>query len=251
MLNNLKVIAEHLRQAKRILFITGAGVSADSGLPTYRGIGGLYNDRLTEDLMPIEMALSATIMRISPEITWRYLAQIEKACRHTKFNRAHEIIAEIEKLKPETWVLTQNIDGFHRDAGSQNLIEIHGCLHDLYCIDCNYQIKVKDYSTLQTIPPICPRCNGLIRPQVVLFEESLPQLGIVQLYNEISKRFDLVFSIGTTSSFNYIKQPVMKAKSWGALSVEINPAITNVSDFVDIKLKTTAADTLEQIWQLL
>lgn len=251
MSNNLNVIAEHLRQAKRVLFITGAGISADSGLPTYRGIGGLYNDHLTEDLMPIEMALSGTIMSISPEITWRYLSQIEKACRQAKFNRAHEIIVEIEKLKPETWVLTQNIDGFHRDAGSQNLIEIHGCLHDLYCVDCNYQTKVKDYSTLQTIPPICPRCNGLIRPQVVLFEENLPQLGVIQLYNEMFKGFDLVFSIGTTSSFNYIKQPVMKAKSWNALSVEINPSNTNVSDFVDIKLRTTATDTLEQIWQLL
>jgi len=247
----LEIIAEHLRSAKRILFITGAGMSADSGLPTYRGIGGLYNDRLTNESMPIEMALSRTIMDIRPDITWHHLAEIEKACRNAKYNRGHEIIVEIEKLKPETWVLTQNIDGFHRAAGSKNLIEIHGCLYDLYCTECNYKTKVKDYSELNDIPAICPHCNGLVRPQVVLFEEMLPEMASYKLYNQMSEGFEMVFSIGTTSVFNYIKRPVMKAKSWGALTVEINPSITEVSDFVDIKLKTTAAATLEEIWKLL
>jgi NAD-dependent deacetylase len=255
MLNNsteqLEIIAEHLRSAKRILFITGAGMSADSGLPTYRGIGGLYNNRLTNESMPIEMALSRSIMDIRPDITWHHLAEIEKACRNAKFNRGHEIIVEIEKLKPETWILTQNIDGFHRAAGSKNLIEIHGCLHDLYCTECSYQAKVKDYSKLGDIPPSCPRCNGLVRPKVVLFEEMLPESAVYELYHQMTKGFDVIFSIGTTSVFPYIKKPVMSAKNWGALTVEINPSTTEVSDFVDIKLKTTAAVTLEDIWRLL
>lgn len=247
----LQIIAEHIRSAKRILFITGAGMSADSGLPTYRGIGGLYNDRLTEEQMPIEMAISKTIMDIRPDITWHHLAEIEKACRNAKFNRGHEVIANIEKLKPETWVLTQNIDGFHRAAGSKNLIEIHGCLHDLYCTECNYKIKVKDYAELEDIPPSCPRCKGLVRPDVVLFEENLPEIAIYALYNQMVKGFDVVFSIGTTSVFPYIRRPVVKAKEWNALSVEINPTQTEVSDFVDIKLTTTAAATLDEIWTLL
>lgn len=255
MLNNsaeqLQIIAEHLRNANRILFITGAGMSADSGLPTYRGIGGLYNDRLTEEDMPIEVAISKTIMDSRPDITWHHLAQIEKACRNAKFNRGHEIIAKIEKLKPETWVLTQNIDGFHRAAGSKHLIEIHGCLYDLYCIECGFQKKVKDYSELTDIPEICPQCKGLVRPKVVLFEEMLPEMAIYELYNQMTKGFDVIFSIGTTSVFPYIKKPILKAKSWGALTVEINPSQTDVSDFVDIKLNTTAATTLEEIWKLL
>jgi len=250
-IKELNIIAEHLRSAKRILFITGAGMSADSGLPTYRGIGGLYNNRLTKEEMPIETALSATIMNVRPDITWHHLAEIEKACRNAKYNRGHEIIVEIEKLKPETWILTQNIDGFHRAAGSKNLIEIHGCLYDLYCTECSYQTKVKDYSELNDIPAICPHCNGLVRPKVVLFEEMLPELASYELYNQLSKGFDVVFSIGTTSVFNYIKKPVMMSRKWGALSVEINPSTTAVSDFVDIKLKTTAAATLEKIWTLL
>lgn len=250
-IKQLKIIAEHLRNAQRILFITGAGMSADSGLPTYRGIGGLYNNRLTHESMPIEMALSATIMDSRPDITWHHLAEIEKACRHAKYNRGHEIIVEIEKLKPETWILTQNIDGFHRAAGSKNLIEIHGCLYDLYCTECSYQTKVKDYSELSDIPAICPRCNGMVRPKVVLFEEMLPEMAIYELYNQMTKGFDVIFSIGTTSVFPYIKKPVINAKNWGALTVEINPSTTEVSDFVDIKLKTTAAATLEEIWKLL
>lgn len=247
----LQIIAEHVRSAQRILFITGAGMSADSGLPTYRGIGGLYNNSLTEENMPIEMAMSKTIMNIRPDITWHHLSEIEKACRHAKYNRGHEVIVEIEKLKPQTWVLTQNIDGFHRAAGSKNLIEVHGCLYDLYCTECSYQTKVKDFSELNDIPAICPHCNGMIRPNVVLFEENLPEIAVYELYNQMVKGFDVIFSIGTTSVFPYIKKPILKARTWGALSVEINPTQTEVSDLIDIKLTTKASETLDNLLKIL
>lgn len=247
----LHTIAKHLRAAQRILFITGAGISADSGLPTYRGVGGLYNNRLTEENLPIELATSKMIMEIRPDITWRHLANIEQACRKARFNRGHEVIANIEQLKPQSWVLTQNIDGFHRAAGSKNLIEIHGCLYDLYCTGCHDEITVKDYSQLERIPPICPQCKSLIRPRVVLFEEMLPESAVYELNNQMAKGFEVVFSIGTTSVFPYIKRPILKAKAWGALSVEINPSKTEVSDLVDIKLTTPAAATLDHLWKLL
>ena len=109
--------AAELAGARRILFITGAGLSADSGLPTYRGLGGLYHDRLTEEGLTIEQALSGRTLSQRPDITWKYLAEIEANCRGAQPNAAHRLIAALEQEKDSVWVLTQNIDGLHRAAG--------------------------------------------------------------------------------------------------------------------------------------
>ncbi|MDG4549134.1 MAG: NAD-dependent protein deacylase [Candidatus Contendobacter sp.] len=238
-------VAEELRRARRLLFITGAGISADSGLPTYRGIGGLYNDQATEDNFSIETALSGSMLEANPAITWKYLHQIENSCRGARFNDAHAIIAGWQN-QFDVCVLTQNIDGFHRDAGSRNLIEIHGDIHDLYCTRCDYTVTVVDYSTLD-LPPSCPRCHALVRPKVVLFGEVLPSHAIQHLYAELDRGFDLVFSVGTTSVFPYIAGPVVQASQMGIPTVEINPTDTNVTRFVDYKLASGAAASLRAI----
>ena len=239
-----RIVAE-LRRARRLLFITGAGISADSGLPTYRGIGGLYNNQTTEENFSIETALSGSMLEANPAITWKYLHQIENSCRGARFNEAHAIIAELQD-RFEVCVLTQNIDGFHRDAGSRNLIEIHGDIHDLYCTRCNYAATVADYSALD-FPPSCPDCHALVRPRVVLFGEVLPSHAIQQLYQELDEGFDLVFSIGTTSVFPYIAGPVVQASQMGIPTVEINPTDTNVTRFVDYKLDSGAAASMRAI----
>ena len=240
-------VADELRRARRLLFITGAGISADSGLPTYRGIGGLYNDQTTEDNFSIETALSGSMLEANPAITWKYLHQIEHSCRGARFNDAHAIIAELQNHF-EVCVLTQNIDGFHRDAGSRNLIEIHGDIHDLYCTRCDYTTTVLDYSGLE-MPPSCPRCNAPVRPRVVLFGEVLPSNAIQHLYAELDQGFDLVFSIGTTSVFPYIAGPVVQASQMGIPTVEINPTDTNVSRFVEYKLAAGAVAAMRAIRQ--
>lgn len=129
--------AAALRHASRILIITGAGLSADSGLPTYRGVGGLYNGR-TDAGLPIEMALSGPMLRRDPALCWKYIAQLGSACLGGQPNAAHYAIAALQRRKPECWVLTQNVDGYHRAAGSppERLIEIHGQLAPLYCQSC-------------------------------------------------------------------------------------------------------------------
>ena len=242
-------VIDRLRHAKRVLVITGAGISADSGLPTYRGIGGLYNDRDTEDGMSIEEALSGQTMRTSPGITWKYLTQIEENCRKALPNAAHKIIASLQDHVPTT-VLTQNIDGFHRFAGSRDLIEIHGNLFDLHCTSCDYETTVPDYSTLGTIPPVCPRCAGLVRPRVVLFGEMLPSLATQRLEEILDEGYDLVFSIGTSAVFPYISQPFVFARQYNALSVEINPSETAVSPYAEIAWRTGAAEALSLLWEI-
>jgi NAD-dependent deacetylase len=240
-------IVEFLGSSHSLLFITGAGISADSGLPTYRGIGGLYNVNTTEEGMPIEEALSGETMRSRPELTWKYLAQIGRAAFAAKFNRGHEVIAEMEARFDRVCTLTQNVDGFHRQAGSKNVIDIHGDMHDLLCTACSFRERVNAFDEA-SLPPQCPECETILRPDVVLFGEMLPAEKVERLYHEVARGFDLVFTIGTTSVFPYIAQPVWIAARSGKPTVEINPGQSEVSELVDVKLPMGAAQALDAIW---
>jgi NAD-dependent deacetylase len=208
----------------------------------------LYNEKATEEGIPIEMALAGETLEKQPEVTWKYLSQIEKNCRNAKYNRGHEVIAEIEKIFERVWVLTQNIDGFHHSAGSKNVIDIHGNMHKLLCSRCGWRSTIKDFSEIE-IPPRCPKCKGIARPEVVFFGEMLPEDKLAMLYQELRRGFDIYFSIGTTSVFPYIQQPILYAKSSGSPTVEINPADTEISQIVDIKLNMRAAEALDAIWR--
>lgn len=241
-------VSHLLKKYNSILFITGAGISADSGLPTYRGIGGLYNGKITKEGIPIEMALAAQTLNTNPEITWKYLFQIEEKCRNAAFNRAHEVIAQMEKNFERVWVLTQNIDGFHRAAGSKNVIDIHGDIHKLVCPHCRWKTTVDNYAQL-SLPPLCPECSSIVRPDVVFFGEMLPADKVQRLYEELVKGFDIYFSVGTTSFFPYISRPIYEAKLMNRPTVEINPGETRVSGLVDIKISLGAAQALDELWK--
>jgi NAD-dependent deacetylase len=240
-------VAELLVRAKRALFITGAGMSADSGLPTYRGVGGLYNDAASEDGVPIEVALSGEMLSRRPVVTWRHIARIEQACRGARPNKGHQVIAALGQRLDRVVILTQNVDGLHRVAGSTDVIEIHGRIHRLRCVRCDFAIEVRDFAGLE-LPPACPRCTALVRPDVVLFGEALPPEPFTQLQDELERGFDVVFSIGTTALFPYIARPVLVARSEGIPTVEINPGRTDLSDVVAIRLQSGAARALAAIW---
>jgi NAD-dependent deacetylase len=237
-----------IEDARRVLAITGAGVSADSGLPTYRGIGGLYDRDTTEDGIPIEVAVSGLMFHERPELTWKYIHRIEKISRGATYNRAHRVLADMEETLAEVWVLTQNVDGLHRQAGSRNVIDIHGDVHELICSECDYGERVVDFSELEALPH-CPACGAVVRPDVVLFGELLPPAKVALMRRELSKGFDLVLSIGTTSVFPYIAGPVVEAAAQRIPTVEINPGDTEVSDIVDVKLPLRAAEACDAIWQ--
>lgn len=241
----LDEIAGHCANARHVLFITGAGISADSGLPTYRGIGGLYDGNATDEGFAIEDALSGEMMRQRPEITWKYLAQIEATGRGAVPNAAHEAIAWLESRTAVT-VLTQNVDGLHRMAGSTDLIEIHGTLHRLVCTACGLRLEVRNYDGLP-LPPGCPDCEALLRPEVVLFGEALPDGAIRRLIETLEDGVDLVFSVGTTSVFPYIAEPVLWAQERGVPTVEINPGETRVSSYVDYRLRLGAAEAMARL----
>lgn len=239
--------ARWLKRSERVLIITGAGISADSGLPTYRGIGGLYSNSQPEEGLPIETLLSGHMMKTRPELCWKYIGQIESACRGALPNTAHKVITLLQGTLPEVWVLTQNVDNLHHLAGNQNVIEIHGNLTKLYCTSCNTRQTLPTYANL-TLPPQCPQCSGLIRPEVVLFGEALPPVALNTLERQLTLGFDLVLSVGTSSGFPYIAAPVLGAHSRGIPTVEINPDSTEISALVTLRIQTTAADAFKELW---
>lgn len=230
----LRQTASALRHAERILVITGAGLSADSGLPTYRGVGGLYNGH-TDDGIPIEIALSGPMLRRDPALCWKYIAELSKACLGGQPNEAHYAIAELQRKKPHCWVLTQNVDGYHRAAGSppERLIEIHGQLAPLFCQSCGAQDTELEAHLNQPLPPLCEVCGGAMRPSVVLFQEMLPARALETLHEEMAKGFDAVLSIGTTASFPYIHEPLFRTRVCGGFTAQINLTPTDQSAQMD------------------
>ena len=246
-LPTIQRVVNVLRESDSLLFITGAGISADSGLPTYRGIGGLYDVDATDDGLAIEELLSGSTMRHDPELCWKYLLQLEQACRGAKFNRGHEVVAEMENHFKRVWTVTQNVDGFHHAAGSRHVIDLHGSLRDLKCTACSYRNHADDFASL-SLPPQCPICGSIVRPDIVLFGECLPQHKLKVLYRELELGFDAVFTIGTASVFRYIAEPVLAAKRTQRATIEINPSATEMSHVVDIKLPLRASAALDAIW---
>ena len=243
----IETIVGGLRPDMSILFVTGAGISADSGLPTYRGVGGLYVDRPTPEGLPIEAILSGPMFERRPELTWAYLLEIERACRGASPNRGHEVIAAMERHFRRVRVLTQNVDGLHRAAGSREVLDIHGDLHDLICTRCDWSATVADYAGLDPLPR-CPECGSVARPAVVLFGEMLPVDTVARLMAELDEGFDLVVSVGTSGLFPYIQEPIHRARWDGVPTVEIDPGRTELSDVVDHRIDAGAAEALDALW---
>ena len=233
-------VAAQLAKARRVLFVTGAGVSADSGLPTYRGVAGLYETMGTRDGLPIEDVLSGGMFRRRPELTWKYLLEVEQASRRATCNAAHWLIADLERARGGVLVLTQNVDGFHHRAGSRNVIDIHGNLHDIVCTRCRRQRTVTSYADLAPLPH-CSSCGGVERPDVVLFGENLPEQKLEWLHRELEVGFDMVISIGTSGLFPYIRLPMIRAQVLGWSSADINPAATPMSARAQHHLQLRAA----------
>lgn len=261
----LNQVVQLIRDSNRILFITGAGISADSGLPTYRGVGGLYNNQKTDEGYPIESCLSAPMFRIKPEITWKYMLNIAEAVFECRPNVAHRIIADWERQfkskNGKVVVLTQNIDGYHRAAGAQNVLEVHGTLHRVYCTKCSWKRSIPDDGNnrneirqlvadwKKSLPPRCPECDSVIRPDIVMFDEMLPRDVLDEFDNEFQdgRGFDLVVSVGTSAMFPYITGPVVQASHCGKKTVEINPTKSDLSHRVDVHLPLRAAEAFERM----
>jgi len=263
--------AHYLSQAKSVLIVTGAGISAESGLPTYRGVSGLYNDdkATQDDGMTIEECLSGSTYRTRPDLTWKYLLQIEKSCRGAQPSKAHRLVAKLQDhVQPgPVTVMTQNVDGLHARAGQTDLLCLHGEVHQLRCTGtCQSTLEVESYAEFEEkgqFPPVCPKCGGALRPNVVLFDEFLDD-QIVQTYEEklgepmsslmfssifsspsTRKNYDVSIAIGTSALFQYVNAAALS----GRHTVEINPERTPLSDEVDVRIQAGATEALEALFE--
>jgi NAD-dependent deacetylase len=236
---------DRLAKVRSAGVITGAGVSAESGIATYRGEGGIYDDPAEGDRTVV--ALSGSTLRSDPDRTWRVVAALARASRGAKPNAAHVAIVEVERKLPSFVLLTQNVDGLHQLAGSKNVIDIHGSVRETLCMNCSASGTLESLEAISAAPR-CPSCDGVLRPNAVLFGEMLPETKLRRIYDEFHlEPPDLVLVAGTTAMFPYIAEPVFVARSAGRLTVEVNPEPTLLSDVVDFSIRGRAGEVLPEI----
>ncbi len=246
-MTGIEAVCQRMATAKRVLVITGAGLSADSGLPVYRGFGGLYHDAACDDGTPIEQALSGEMLQRNPELIWRILTQISRAAEHADFNRGHQVLQEMERFFGEMLVFTQNVDGLHCKAGSRMVAEVHGSLAQRRCLACG-SVTPAPERIEEVLPPRCDSCGGVLRPTVVLFGEKVNLEAIAALERFLEGGVDLCLSIGTSSQFPYVTEPVFRVIQQGGFCVEVNPETTDLSPFFHQCLRGSASAVLDQLW---
>src|SRR5574342_704349 len=178
-----------LHSARRVLALTGAGISAESGVPTFRGHEGLWRQFRPEDL-----ATPQAFAR-DPRLVWEWYAWRRERIGDVRPNAGHEALARLEARVPEFLLATQNVDGLHASAGSRRLIELHGSIWQLRCVGCG--LSREERGVLGELPPRCA-CGALLRPGVVWFGENLPEDGLLKAF-EAARAADVVLVVGTSS----------------------------------------------------
>ena len=226
-------ISDRLKEAKKIVFVTGAGISQESGIPTFRGKDGLWRKYDPMKLATIEAFYE------DPKLVWEWYEERRHNILAANPNPGHAAIAELEKYK-QVYVLTQNIDGLHQRAGSTQVYELHGSIITIKCTVCNFKDKI--VSSFSQLPPLC-KCGNMLRPDVVWFGESLPQ-DVWNSAMEQASSCDVMVVVGTSLAVSPANLLPVYAKQNGATMIEVNIEQTPMSSSMDISLRSTAASAL-------
>ena len=231
--SDLGIVRDTVAAAHSLVVLTGAGISADSGVPTFRGADGLWRNFRAEDLA------TPQAFERDPRLVWEWYNWRRELIRTKSVNPAHVAIAECERRRPAFWLITQNVDGLHRLAGSQQLSEIHGNIWKVRCtvcgvVDDNHEVPIP-------ILPSCRHCQGLLRPHIVWFGESLSPADLERCA-DVLQSCDALLIIGTSGVVYPAAGFASVAKQAGAFVAEINPDQTPHSETVDVSLKGRAKD---------
>lgn len=243
----LAEVVHALRQSRRLLVFTGAGVSAESGIPTFR-------DALTGLWARFDPAQLATpeAFAADPELVWGWYEWRRQRVLHSQPNAAHRAIAELAARVPQLTLVTQNVDDLHERAGNGAVVHLHGSLHAPRCVQCARAYtdalpgegEPEDGRRLP--PPHCPSCGALVRPGVVWFGESLPEAALQQAF-QAAAECDLLLSVGTSGQVYPAAQVPPIALRSGATVVHINPQVVAVSGPCEYSLQGTAGVLLPQL----
>jgi len=226
-----------------ILVFTGAGVSAESGVPTYRGAGGVWTE-----YDPAKYA-DISYFRQDPTYYWSFFRDVRyPALAKSRPNPAHLAIAALERSGKLSAVITQNIDGLHQAAGSTRVIELHGNSRVIYCLGCDARLDfTAAYELLDaSLPPKCPSCSGVLRPQVVFFGEALPP-GVMEESAELAAACDLFLVVGSTLAVQPACSLPLVAQRNGARIIIVNVGPTVMDEIADVRIDDRAGEVLPRI----
>ncbi len=235
-------LTARLKSARRVVALTGAGISAESGLPTFRGDGGLWQKYKAEDLASIDGFLQ------KPEVVWKWYEYRRSVYAKAQPNAGHRALAELEKFYPEFTLITQNTDGLHFAAGSENILELHGSLRRNRCHSCGKLYPETVQSNGQK-PPRCG-CGGMLRPDVIWFGEALSP-SVLDASLRAATEAEVFFSVGTSALVQPAASLPLVAKRNGAAIVEINLEPTLLSADADFFLEGKASEWLSLIKEVL
>ncbi|MEK6801901.1 MAG: NAD-dependent deacylase [Nitrospirota bacterium] len=238
--STLGLIRHKLASARSVTVLTGAGISADSGVPTFRGADGLWRNFRAEDLATPEAFAR------DPRLVWEWYNWRRELIATKRPNAAHETVAQMEQRFDRFWLITQNVDGLHRDAGSRKLSEIHGNIWMVRCTQCRRVTENRDVP-IATLP-LCSNCSGLLRPHIVWFGESLVEQDL-EASEAALHSSDLCLIIGTSDLVYPAAGFGSIAKQAGAFVVEINLDATAQSGMVDAALQGRAKDIVPLLFQ--
>lgn len=235
-------LIKYLKMAKSCVALTGAGVSAESGVPTFRDAkNGLWSTFNLEELATPEGFIK------NPKKVWKWYQYRREIIKNVKPNPGHYALAQFEDYYEDFWLVTQNIDGLHTLAGSRNILELHGNIHRNKCF--NEGTIIKDLPEGEESPPRCPNCCGFIRPDIVWFNELLPAYELGKA-NEVSSQCDVFISAGTSAIVYPAADLPLIAKRAGAYVIEVNVEKTPISAYVDATILGKTGTVLPRLAQL-
>jgi NAD-dependent deacetylase len=224
-----------------VAVLTGAGVSAESGVPTFRGEGGLWRNYRAEDLA------TPYAFRRDPELVWEWYGWRRGLIGACQPNAAHHTLVEMESHFEDFALITQNVDGLHRLAGSRNVVELHGNIWRMRCTR-GCRSSWEDRADALDIPPHCPDCGALARPDVVWFGESLPAWALEEAF-AAAGRCQVMLVVGTSAVVQPAASLPLVALQRGGYVVEVNPHPTQLSEVVDEVVREPAAVALPRWWR--
>jgi NAD-dependent deacetylase len=234
----IEAVKRVLQDVERITVLTGAGISAESGVPTFRGADGLWqNHRATELATPEAFSRN-------PKLVWEFYSWRRSLISQVTYNAAHKALADLESKVTHFTLVTQNVDGLHLLAGSKNVLEIHGNLWKVHCTACQ-KITTDRSSHLGALPK-CQECGGLLRPHVVWFGEALDATLLRQAI-AASRDCQVMLVIGTSSLVQPAASLALESKSAGATLAEINLEKTPHSPFMDFSILGKAGDVVPRL----
>ncbi len=238
-------IQKIIEKSENFVFFTGAGISRESGIPTFRDKDGLW-----KKYDPAKLASYSAFIS-NPKLVWDFFYSRQRLVCQAECNDAHTAIGRFENTRPKrSHVITQNIDRLHQRGGSQNVIELHGNIFGMFCIACGKREQYDYFNFFDNFNeekiPICLVCNNILKPDVVLFEEQLPQDAWSQAV-QLSSECDVMFVIGTSLNVSPANTLPYHAVKNHAVLVEINPNVTEMSSLMDFSIRESASKVLPRI----